>query len=210
MKLMKKLLSIVILPCMLFSLLLSGCSTDELQSVKREKVSGIADLIFSDDGLVPNGELTWNMGTEEFLKRVYGAETMIPGEESFDEQRYFYSEEQNVSTYNPPVVYRVKGMEADAEVIYAFDESGLYMAGYSWTFDKEDQEKAEKCIELLADELNSDPHIVPTAVEQPDLSQLERALQYSKWSVADAKEQSVELSVLSHLNTISVTLTIKA
>ena len=69
MKLMKKLLSIVILPCMLFSLLLSGCSTDELQSVKREKVSGIADLIFSDDGLVPNGELTWNMGTEEFLLR---------------------------------------------------------------------------------------------------------------------------------------------
>lgn len=95
--------------------LLCGCNSAETSSEKLIKVSKITDLIFADEALIPNPDFSWGMEQKDFLANVYGSETMDPNSESFDEQRYFYSEEQNVTTCSPPITYRVKDISVDAE-----------------------------------------------------------------------------------------------
>lgn len=76
-----------------------GCGDRGALDVKTVKASRFTDLVFDGDALTPGQGFNWQMGTEDYLSKVYGADTMKPGSESFNEYRYFYSEEMGVSMY---------------------------------------------------------------------------------------------------------------
>lgn len=194
-------------------LLLCGCSNSHDNGVKTVKVSNFTDLIFDKDVLLPNPDFAWGMTTDDFLSKVYGADTMDPDSENFDNYRYSHSEEANITTFSPPISYAIDGISDKADVGYAFDANGLYQSAYSWIFKSSETEKAAKTVEVLAADLNANPNIAANRFEMPDLSKDARDnpsfLYEYKWSLVNGAEQSIKLLVSGKIpNAIIVTLAI--
>lgn len=187
------------------AILLCACSGDIRE--KTVKASCITDLIFVEDELVPNKDFVWNMGTEEFLASIYGAEMLRPDSETFEAHRYFHSDEQNTTTFTPPITYRIEGIPGEADIGYAFNENGLYQSGYSWIC--EDSEKARTCAEVLAADLNSNPNIVEIPFEIPEAAGLEGGNVSYEWSLANAPDQHIALLVPNMGDSWIVTITVK-
>lgn len=178
--------------------ILTGCNDSYRGTVKSIKAENITDIIFEDDVLLPNKDFTWNMKEADFLSVVYGAETMDPESESFEYYRYYHSDEQNITTFTPPVSYRIDGIPCEADVMLVFDEKGLSAAAYSWVFEETEGEEAEKTFALLAENINSDPNIRPEQFELPDLSvgnTTDFPCRYS-WEPMDGSDIDINLSAL--------------
>ena len=135
--------------------LLFGCNNFSESDIKTIQVSQFTNLIFDKTMLVPNSEFTWNVSKEDFLSRIYGADTLDPNSNSFDEYRYFYSKETNITTFTPPISYAVDNIPGKAEVAFAFNERGLFKTGYVWTFKSNEINKAEKVVTILAGDFNT-------------------------------------------------------
>ena len=50
------------------------------------------------------------MSREEFLSKVERADIFDPDSETFDEYRYYYSDETNITTFTPLTVYEIGGI----------------------------------------------------------------------------------------------------
>ena len=50
------------------------------------------------------------MSREEFLSKVGRADIFDPDSETFDEYRYYYSDETNITTFTPLTVYEIGGI----------------------------------------------------------------------------------------------------
>lgn len=193
-------------------ILLSGCSQSNKITEKTIEASQFTDLVFKEDMLLPNIELSWNMSVEEFMENIYGADALNPESESFDTYRYSYSEEQKVTTLSPPILYDIYDFPKKAEVTYAFHENGLYMAGYAWMFKTEEAEDAQKTAKALSDDFNTNPCLTEQKVEIPDFSKKETEdIPYTvTWTLADSSKQPVELQLLLRKiqNSILVSVTV--
>ncbi len=193
-----------------FILSLYGCGRSNGSDIKTVRVSQFTDLIFEDTSFLPNNEFTWNMGKDDFLSMVYGADTMDPDSESFEEYRYFYSEETNITTFTPPMVYAVNDIPGEAEAAFAFNEGGLFKAGYVWTYKADEAEKAEKAVTILAQDFNTNENIVEGQPEIPDFSDEDsNPFPYRyQWPLVGGSQGYIELSVLKMQENIIVQLTV--
>lgn len=90
--------------------LLYGCGNPNQFGSKREKVSKFTDLLFEDAVFAPNRNFAWNMSREEFLSKVERADIFDPDSETFGEYRYYYSDETNITTFTPLMVYEIGGI----------------------------------------------------------------------------------------------------
>lgn len=205
---MKKILTVFAL----FMVLLSGCSQSDKTTEKTIEVPRFTDLVLKEDKLLPNVDLTWNMSIEEFMEDIYGADMLNPESKNFDSYRYSYSEAQKVTTLEPPILYSISDFPKKAEVGYAFNENGLYMAGYSWIFKAEETEDARKTAASLLDDLTANPYLIRQTAEVPDFSKDEIGdIPYIvTWTLTDSSEQSVELQLLLRKiqNSVAVSVTI--
>lgn len=179
-------------------LILCGCGSLGKSDIKSVKVSNFTDLIFDDGVFVPNTEFAWNMSEDDFLSKVYGADRMDPDSENFDEYRYSNSEETNITTFTPPVSYRIDPVPTEVEAAYAFNESGLFKAGYVWTFKENETDKAEQTIAALIKDVSSNENIMDGQFEAPALSDMDTDdFPYTcKWTIADLPQGYVEMAVL--------------
>ena len=190
--------------------LLSGCNNFSESDIKTIQVSQFTNLIFNKTMLVPNSEFTWNVSKEDFLSGIYGADTLDPNSDSFDEYRYFYSKETNITTFTPPITYAVDKIPGEAEVAFAFDERGLFKSGYVWTFKSNEINKAEKVVTILAEDLNTNENIIENQVEIPDLMNKDTAAfpyRY-QWFPACGTQEYIELSILKIQEYIIIEVTV--
>ena len=174
---------------------------------KDVKVSEFSNINVMDGEIIPNQEFSWKISVDEFLSKIYGSEVLDPDSETFDEGRYWHSEEQGVTTITPPILYRIKGTAVDADVTYAFNEDGLYVTFYFWNFGGQ-MEEAQKCAVLIAEDLNTNPYLTPIAYEKPDFSQLtEESLQY-RWEMKDSSDQYIRMAMrqIYEHSTISISV----
>ena len=169
--------------------------------VKSVRVSKISKLIFHKDELVPGTGFVWNMGIDDFLSKVYGADTLKPDSQSFDKYRYSYQEEISITTLRPPLLFSIDNIPGSAQVTYAFDENGLYASVYSWIYNNDSEvqklESVKKAVEVLMDDLNSNPHIIANYFDIPDLSKSsEGDFPYKfKWLLTKQSHRYIELSI---------------
>ena len=165
------------------TLSLSGCGERNVRE-KIVKVSDFSNINVIDGEIIPNQEFSWKISVDEFLSKIYGSKVLDPDSEAFDEGRYWYSEEQGVTTITPPIVYRIKGTEVDADVTYVFNEEGLYRIFYAWNF-KNSIDGAQDCATLIAESLNANPYLVPVVYEKPDFLQLNEESLIYRWELKD-------------------------
>lgn len=175
--------------------LLAGCSgSDQIKTVKADRFT---DLIFAKEQSVPCDDFSWNMTTEEFLDRVYRPEVFDSQSEAFEEYRYSYAEETRISTFSPFVSIRLRSFPQDASVTFLFDEDKLVQAGYSWIYKETETDKIGTTLQLLTQDLNSNPNIAANEVEIPDFSNretLDFPYRY-RWSFVNEPERYVEICV---------------
>lgn len=190
--------------------LLFGCNNFSESDIKTIEVSQFTNLIFNKTMLVPNSEFTWNVSKEDFLSGIYGADTLDPNSDSFDEYRYFYSKETNITTFTPPITYAVDNILGEAEVAFAFDERGLFKSGYVWTFKSNEINKAEKVVTILAEDLNTNENIIENQFEIPDLMNKDTtAFPYRyQWFPACGTQEYIELSILKIQEYIIIEVTV--
>ena len=192
----KKMLSILIIT---LAYILTGCNNSNSSDIKSIKIAKFTDIIFDDNMLIPSPGLAWNMGTDDFLSKIYGAETMNPESEVFEEYRYSYSEEANITTFTPPVSYRIDHIPCESDVAFAFSKDGLYKVGYSWIFGDNKADAVKETLKILADDFNSNPNIVASQFEVPDLSTENNAnfpYEY-RWLLVDNSDRYIVLSVFN-------------
>lgn len=168
---------------------------------KVERVSQFSKLIFHKGEMVPNRSFSWNMGIDDFLSEVYGADTMKPDSESFNQYSYSYNEKFNSTSFTPPITYIVKGIPGEATSMYNFNDTGLYQSGYAWVYNDGSQNEkivmVEKAIEVLAEDINSNPNMIADKLEMPDLTKMDDTLFPYKfrWSHAVNSDWYIELHV---------------
>ncbi len=140
------------------------------------------------------------MSTEDFLAKVYRADMLRPDSETFDFYRYHYIEEKDITTYTPPIEYKVSGIPGEMDVAYVFNRDGLYRAGYSWGFPAADEQKVEKAqtvVKTVVEELNSNPKLTPEPFDLAELlEQLEDstpAVTKHRWIYTDNPDLRIEL-----------------
>ena len=196
-----------ILLMFLLLFVLSGCDGKKNIREKVIKVPEFSSINIIDGKMVPNKNFGWKISVDEFLSKIYGSKVLDPDSETFDEGRYWHSEEQGVTTITPPILYRIKGTAVDADVTYAFNEDGLYVTFYFWNFEGQ-MEEAQKCAVLIAEDLNTNPYLTPIAYEKPDFSQLtEESLQY-RWEMKDSSDQYISMAMrqIYEHSTISISV----
>ena len=159
---------------------------------KDVKVSEFSNINVMDGEIIPNQEFSWKISVDEFLSKIYGSEVLDSDRETFDEGRYWYSEEQGVTTITPPIVYRIKGTAVDADVTYVFNEEGLYRIFYVWDF-KNNMEGAQDYATLILEDLNANSYLVPVAYEKPDLLQLNEESLIYRWELKDFSTQYIDM-----------------
>ena len=159
---------------------------------KDVKVSEFSNINVMDGEIIPNQEFSWKISVDEFLSKIYGSEVLDSDRETFDEGRYWYSEEQGVTTITPPIVYRIKGTAVDADVTYVFNEEGLYRIFYVWDF-KNNMEGAQDYATLILEDLNANSYLVPVAYEKPDLLQLNEESLIYRWELKDFSNQYIDM-----------------
>lgn len=189
---------------------LFGCNNFSESDIKTIQVSQFTNLIFDKTMLVPNSEFTWNVSKEDFLSRVYGADTLDPNSDSFDEYRYFYSEETNITTFTPPISYAVDNIPGEAEVAFAFNERGLFKSGYVWTFKSDEINKVEKAVTILVEDFNVNENITKNQFEMPDLSNKDTvAFPYGyQWFPVSGTQEYIDLSISKLRESIIVQITV--
>lgn len=189
-----------------------GCTNTNDIDIKQIETLSFTKLIFNQEIFLPNTEFVWNMGTEEFLSKVHGADTMNPESELFDAHRYFHSDESNITTFTPPISYVVDGISGEADVAYVFNENGLFKSGYSWTFKNSEAEKLKEAISVLVEDFNSHTNIEANNIEIPDLAKSgEESFPYKfQWSIIDKPNHYIELAVLNLKDNYILQLTIGA
>lgn len=196
---------------LIFAVLLSGCGHAHKTADKNIKVSHFTDLIIDENQVLPNLELAWNMETGAFLEQIYGAETLNPEQEAFEADRYYHSEEQKITTMTPPICYQIDRIPQKAEVTYAFNETGLYKAGYSWIFEENEIESITNTISILCDDFNASACLTESIIEIPDFSKEETMkLPYRvTWLPVDSSGQSVELLLNKIQDSFFIIVTVK-
>lgn len=194
-----------------FIVLLSGCNGFSRQTAEKTvNISQFTDVIFDDTELLPNTEFAWNMGVDEFMENTYGADVLDPNSKTFDSQRYFYSKEQNVTTLSPPVYYNIDKIPAKAEVIYAFNEDGLFKSGYSWKFEEDKIEDLNETVSILINDLNSNSNLIKQTIDIPNVSENEpfNSSYIITWVLADSPESSIILLLNKIKHTYLLVITI--
>lgn len=189
--------------------LLCGCSNHD--KVKTIKASKFTDLIFDQNDSIPSTGFTWNMTTDEFLSKVYRADIFDSGSKNFEEYRYSYSEETQISTFHPFITYKITSFPKEAEIMFVFDESGLFRSDYGWIFQDTEAENIEKTLQLLMDDLNSNPNIVPNEVELPDFSDPNTlALPYQyQWDLANEPDKYIRVDIGGIRNSIPISVSVR-
>lgn len=183
-----------ILLMFLLLFVLSGCDGKKNIREKVIKVPEFSSINIIDGKMVPNKDFGWKISVDEFLSKIYGSKVLDPDSETFDEGRYWYSEEQGVTTITPPIVYRIKGTEVDADVTYVFNEEGLYRIFYVWDF-KNNMEGAQDYATLILEDLNANSYLVPVAYEKPDLLQLNEESLIYRWELKDFSDQYIDMAM---------------
>lgn len=194
-----------------FLILLSGCNGFLCQTAEKTvNISRFTDVIFDDTELLPNTEFAWNMEIDEFMENTYGADVLDPNSKTFDSQRYFYSKEQNVATLSPPVYYNIDKIPAKAEVIYAFNEDGLFKSGYSWKFEEDKIEDLNETVSILINDLNSNSNLIKQTIDIPNVSENEafNSPYIITWVLADSPESSITLRLNKMKHTYLLDITI--
>ena len=181
-----------ILLMFLLLFVLSGCDGKKNIREKVIKVPEFSSINIIDGKMVPNNDFGWKISVDEFLSKIYGSKVLDPDSETFDEGRYWYSEEQGVTTITPPIVYRIKGTEVDADVTYVFNEEGLYRIFYAWNF-KNSIDGAQDCATFIAESLNANPYLVPVVYEKPDFLQLNEESLIYRWELKDFSNQYIDM-----------------
>lgn len=195
----------------LFSLImLSGCKESNQTVEKTIHISRFTDVIFEDGILLPNTEFVWNMEADEFMENTYGADVLDPNSKTFDSQRYFYSEEQNITTLSPPVCYSIDKIPITAKVIYAFHEDGLFKSGYSWKFEEDNIEDLNETLSILINDLNSNSNLIEQNIDIPNLSENETLnFPYTiTWTLINSLESSITLRLNKMQHTYLLDITI--
>lgn len=67
-------------------------------------------------------------------------------------------------------VYRADIFDSDRDIAFVSDESGLFRADYGWVFENTEVENIETTLQLLIDDLNSNPNIAANEFDLPDFS----------------------------------------
>lgn len=194
-----------------FIVLLSGCNGSSHQTAEKTvNISQFTDVIFDDTELLPNTEFAWNMGVDEFMENTYGADVLDPNSKTFDSQRYFYSKEQNVTTLSSPVYYNIDKIPAKAEVIYAFNEDGLFKSGYSWKFEEDKIEDLNETVSILINDLNSNSNLIKQTIDIPNVLENEvfNSPYTITWVLADSPESSITLRLNKMKHTYLLDITI--
>lgn len=190
--------------------LLYGCGNPGQSDTKTVEAVQFTDLIFDEKALVPNSDFSWNMSKEDFLSKIHRADIFDPDNESFDEYRFFFSEETNITTFTPMITYDVGSIPGEAEVIYAFREDGLFKSGYVWTFEDGEAEKAQETANVLINDFNTNENILENQFEAPDLLKDDTAAfpyQY-QWSLPDSPEGYIKLGIFRMRESILVQVTV--
>ena len=183
-----------ILLMFLLLFVLSGCDGKKNIREKVIKVPEFSSINIIDGKMVPNKDFGWKISVDEFLSKIYGSKVLDPDSETFDEGRYWYSEEQGVTTITPPIVYRIKGTEVDADVTYVFNEEGLYRIFYAWNF-KNSIDGAQDCATFIAESLNANPYLVPVVYENPYFLQLNEESLIYRWELKDFSDQYIDMAM---------------
>lgn len=186
---------------------LCGCSQEDSEGNKTVKVSKFTDLIFQEDELVPNPDFSWNITTDDFVSKVYRGDIFNPESDTFDEYRYYHSDETGITTFTPLITYDIEKFPDDADVMFVFDENGLVRSGYSWILADTKTKDIEDLVSRLTEDMNSNSNVVPISLELPDLSKIERPYQ-CKWSLVAEGDSYIQLTI-SHIknsNTISISV----
>ena len=194
-----------------FIVLLSGCNGFSRQTAEKTvNISQFTDVIFDDTELLPNTEFAWNMGVDEFMENTYGADVLDPNSKTFDSKRYFYSKEQNVTTLSPPVYYNIDKIPAKAEVIYTFNEDGLFKSGYSWKFEEDKMEDLNETVSILINDLNSNSNLIKQTIDIPNVLENEvfNSPYTITWVLADSPESSITLRLNKMKHTYLLDITI--
>lgn len=194
-----------------FIVLLSGCNGFSRQTAEKTvNISQFTDVIFDDTEFLPNTEFAWNMGVDEFMENTYGADVLDPNSKTFDSQRYFYLKEQNVTTLSPPVYYNIDKIPAKAEVIYAFNEDGLFKSGYSWKFEEDKIEDLNETVSILINDLNSNSNLIKQTIDIPNVLENEvfNSPYTITWVLADSPESSITLRLNKMKHTYLLDITI--
>lgn len=189
---------IFVLIALILIFLLAGCGNAGKSDTKTIKVSQFTDLIFDGTDLLPNTDFAWNMSRDDFLSKVYRADVLDPGSETFNEYRYSHSKETNITTYTPMIACVVDGIPGEGEAAFAFNEEGLFRTGYVWIYKEDETNNAEKALACLMDNLNTSEYTLENQFEIPDLSNAETAdfpYEY-QWLPADSSQGYIELGVL--------------
>lgn len=135
--------------------------------------------------------------THEHLSKVYQADIFDSSSKNFEQYRYSYSEETKISTFNPFITYKITSFPKETEIMFVFDESGLFRADYAWMFEDTEVENIEKTLQLLVDDLNANPNIVPNEVELPDFSDknaLTLPYQY-QWELTSEPDKYIKVDI---------------
>ncbi len=170
-------------------------------------MSEFSNINVMDGEIIPNQEFSWKISVDEFLSKIYGSEVLDSDRETFDEGRYWYSEEQGVTTITPPIVYRIKGTAVDADVTYVFNEEGLYRIFYVWDF-KNNMEGAQDYATLILEDLNANSYLVPVAYEKPDLLQLNEESLIYRWELKDFSNQYIDMVMRQIYDNSLITITV--
>lgn len=196
-----------ILLMFLLLFVLSGCDGKKNIREKVIKVPEFSSINIIDGKMVPNKDFGWKISVDEFLSKIYGSEVLDSDRETFDEGRYWYSEEQGVTTITPPIVYRIKGTAVDADVTYVFNEEGLYRIFYVWDF-KNNMEGAQDYATLILEDLNANSYLVPVAYEKPDLLQLNEESLIYRWELKDFSNQYIDMVMRQIYDNSLITITV--
>lgn len=95
--------------------------------------------------------------------------------------------------------------------MFVFDESGLFRSDYGWIFQDTEAENIEKTLQLLMDDLNSNPNIVPNEVELPDFSDPNTlALPYQyQWDLANEPDKYIRVDIGGIRNSIPISVSVR-
>ena len=134
---------------------LSACGSDDGKyPVKQVRVEHLADILLADGQLIPGGDYYWGMEQEEFLSVVYGAETLRPEHEAFDQYRSIYLADSQRTDVKPPLEYVFQDTGFASDVCYTFfDDGGLQTVNYTRIYNSDEYEDMLKTAEALLNTL---------------------------------------------------------
>ncbi len=154
----------------LIILLLTACSSNEKYREHKRAVNRIKDQTFTEDtfmdflvdesGFKVASGFTWHMTEEEFLNTVFGAETLNPDSDKFDELRRG-TNDNNITSLSPPINISFKDYDWIVSPEFVFDENKrLTQIAYRFQFqDSEKSKYIDSLIQFII-EMDNNPNTI--------------------------------------------------